>query len=119
MVYSDSLLISETINPFRRVGRTAWTGDRPIGRPLPSHDSTTQKNAVVVHQCAERDSNPRSQCSSGLQDHTWSNIIRVMKSRRMRWAVHVARREDEKCVDNFSRKTWRKDTTWETVLYGG
>jgi hypothetical protein len=31
-------------------------------------------------------------------------IIRVMKSRRMRWVGHAARMKDEKCVQNFSRK---------------
>jgi hypothetical protein len=30
------------------------------------------------------------------------NIIRVIKSRRMRWVVHV---RDEKCIQNFS---WNK-----------
>jgi hypothetical protein len=29
------------------------------------------------------------------------NFVRIIKSRRMRWAGHVARMEDEKCVQNF------------------
>jgi len=33
------------MNPFRHFGRTPSTGDRPIERPLPTHDSTTQKNS--------------------------------------------------------------------------
>jgi len=39
-------------------------GDRPIARPLPTQDSTTQDKADI-HPCLERDSNPRSPCSSG------------------------------------------------------
>jgi len=31
------------MNPFRRFGRTPWTGDQP----LPSQDSTTHKNAYI------------------------------------------------------------------------
>jgi hypothetical protein len=32
----------------------------------------------------------------------------VMKSMRLRWVGHVARMGDEKCMQNFGRKTWRK-----------
>jgi len=38
---------SETMSPFRHLGRTPWTGDRPIARPLPKLDSTTQRNADI------------------------------------------------------------------------
>jgi hypothetical protein len=37
------------------VGRTPWTGDQPVARPLPTHR----------HPCLEWNSNPRSQHSSG------------------------------------------------------
>jgi len=30
------------MNPFRQFGRTAWMGDRPTARPLPTQDSITQ-----------------------------------------------------------------------------
>jgi hypothetical protein len=33
------------------------------------------------------------------------NIIRVIKSRRMRWAGHVARRGEERCMQDFGRET--------------
>jgi hypothetical protein len=33
------------------------------------------------------------------------NVIRVMKSMRLRWVGHVARMGDEKCMQNFGRKT--------------
>jgi hypothetical protein len=33
------------------------------------------------------------------------NIIRVIKSRRMRWAGHIARRVEERCIQDFGRET--------------
>jgi hypothetical protein len=38
------------------------------------------------------------------------NIVRQIKSRRMRWAGHVARM-GEKCVQGFDGKARRKETT--------
>jgi hypothetical protein len=32
------------------------------------------------------------------------NIIRMIKSRRMRWAEHVTCFRDEKCIQNFGQK---------------
>jgi hypothetical protein len=61
---SESELSSETVNPFIHVGRTPWTGDQPIARPIPKQDSITQRN-TDLHPCLERDLNPRSQCLSG------------------------------------------------------
>jgi hypothetical protein len=47
------------------------------------------------------------------------NIIRQIKSRRMRWAVHVACMGEE-CVQSFDGKARRKETTWNTkMLMGG
>jgi hypothetical protein len=44
-------------------GRTAWTGDQPIARPLPTHRTTqTQNRRTYRYPCLEWDSNPRSQC---------------------------------------------------------
>jgi hypothetical protein len=40
------------------------------------------------------------------------NIIRQIKSRRMRWAGHVARMGEE-CVQGFDGKARRKETTWK------
>jgi hypothetical protein len=42
------------------------------------------------------------------------NIIRQVKSRRMRWAGHAARMGDE-CVLGFDGKDRGKETTWKTV----
>jgi hypothetical protein len=42
------------------VSRTPWTGDQAVARPLPKHRIKANR-----HPCLERDSNPRSQRSSG------------------------------------------------------
>jgi hypothetical protein len=42
------------------------------------------------------------------------NIIRQIKSRRMRRAGHVARIEEE-CVQGFDGKARRKETTCKTI----
>jgi hypothetical protein len=42
------------------------------------------------------------------------NIILVINSRRMRRAGHVARREKQRCIEDFGRETGEKATTWET-----
>jgi hypothetical protein len=41
------------------------------------------------------------------------NIIRQVKSRRMRWARHVACMGEE-CMQGFDGKARRKETTWKT-----
>jgi hypothetical protein len=41
------------------------------------------------------------------------NIIRQIKSMRMRWARHVARMGEE-CVQGFDVKSRRKETIWKT-----
>jgi hypothetical protein len=39
---------------------------------------------------------------------------KVIKSRRMIWAGHVARMGDKKCIQYFGWKTWKEQTTWKT-----
>jgi hypothetical protein len=48
------------------VGRTPWTGDQPVARPLPTHRTTQTQNKCTQygHPCLELDSNPRSRRSS-------------------------------------------------------
>jgi hypothetical protein len=47
------------------VGRTPWTRDQPVARPLPTHRTTqTQNKRTHRHPCLECVSNPRSQRSS-------------------------------------------------------
>jgi hypothetical protein len=50
---------------FYTVGRTPWTGDQPVARPLPAHTGQ-HKHRINAHrhQCLICESNPRSQCSS-------------------------------------------------------
>jgi hypothetical protein len=43
------------------------------------------------------------------------NIIRQIKSRRMRWAGHVAGMGEE-CVQGFDGKARRKETTWKNKV---
>jgi hypothetical protein len=43
------------------------------------------------------------------------NIFRQIKSRRMRWAGHVAHMGEE-CVQDFNWKARRKETTWKTKV---
>lgn len=40
------------------LGRTPWTGDQSVARPLPTHRIKAHR-----HPCLDWDSNPRSQCS--------------------------------------------------------
>jgi hypothetical protein len=42
-----------------------------------------------------------------------ASIVRVMKSRRMRWVGHVAR------MGVFGGETWRIETAWETQAWIG
>jgi hypothetical protein len=62
-----------------KVGRTPWKGGRPYARPLSTQDNTTHKNADT-HPSLKRDSNPRSQCSSGRREY-------VPHTARMRGAI--------------------------------
>jgi hypothetical protein len=61
--FDSGINFSEFMN-LLTFGRTPWTGDQPDARPLPTQDNITQKKEDT-HPCFERDSNPRSQCSSG------------------------------------------------------
>jgi len=65
-------LTSETYESISgHFGRTPWTGDRAIARPLPTQESTTheKRGHTSTHTYFERGSNPRSQCSSGQSSY--------------------------------------------------
>jgi hypothetical protein len=52
-------------NLFYTDGRTSWTSDQPVARPLPTYRTIqTQNKRAHIHTCLEWDSNPRAQCSS-------------------------------------------------------
>jgi hypothetical protein len=57
-------LLFQFLNLYR-VGRTPWTGDQPVARPLPTHRTTKNRINAHRHPCLEWDSNPPSQRSSG------------------------------------------------------
>ena len=41
--------------------------------------------------------------------------VRVLKSRKMRWAGHVACMGlEERCIQGVGGETWGKEITWET-----
>jgi len=42
------------------------------------------------------------------------NLVRVIKSTKMRWVGHVALWGEERCIQGFGGKTCRKETTWRT-----
>jgi hypothetical protein len=50
---------------FYTVGRTPWTGDRPVARPLPANRTAQTQKKGHKYPLFKWDSNPRSQCSSG------------------------------------------------------
>jgi hypothetical protein len=54
---------------FSTLGRPSWTGDRPIVKPLPTHDNTPHKHEVK-QPCFEGVSNSRSQCPSGQDNRS-------------------------------------------------
>jgi len=42
------------------------------------------------------------------------HIIRVIESKKMRWASYVARTEDKrKCIQHSGQKTWWEETNWK------
>jgi hypothetical protein len=48
------------LNLFYTGGRTPWTSDQTVARPLPTH----KHKRIHIHPCLEWDSNLRSQRSS-------------------------------------------------------
>jgi hypothetical protein len=51
--------------------------------------------------------------NEGLHNLDSTYLIRVIQSWRMRLVGHVAHTTDMKCIQNFSQKTWREETTWK------
>jgi hypothetical protein len=50
---------------FYTDGKTPWTSDQPVTRPLPTHKTTrTQNKRIQRHPYLEWDPNPRAQRSS-------------------------------------------------------
>ena len=54
-------------------------------------------------------------CRLKLNDlYSSPNIVRVIKTRRMRWAGHVARMGEERVVYSLGGETGAKETTGKT-----
>jgi len=57
----------------------------------------------------------RQEAGKNIHDELYNlfctpNIIRVIKSRRIKWAVHVTPvKEVDKCIYDFGRKTWMEE----------
>jgi hypothetical protein len=45
--------------------------------------------------------------------------VRMIKSRRMRWAGHVARMGKKRCTQGFGRETWREEDHLEDLGVDG
>jgi hypothetical protein len=43
-----------------------------------------------------------------------TNIVRMIKSRRMRWVGHIAGMKEGECMQSFGGKARGKETTMET-----
>jgi hypothetical protein len=57
-------LAAFSVSYLYTVGRTSWTGDQPVARPLHTPTKAQTQNKCAQHPCLEWDSNPRSQRSS-------------------------------------------------------
>jgi hypothetical protein len=49
--------------------------------------------------------------------YTSPNIVRVIKSRRMRWAGRVVRMGREEALQGYGGEFWGKETSWETRVW--
>jgi hypothetical protein len=58
---------------FYTVGRTPWTGDQPVARPLPAHRTAQTRKKAHKHPFVKWDSNPGSQCLSGRRQFMLQN----------------------------------------------
>jgi hypothetical protein len=60
-------------------GRTPWTSDQPVPRPLPTHRTTqTQNKRTHKHPCLELDWNPWSQRSSEGKKFHFSPVLIIL-----------------------------------------
>jgi hypothetical protein len=56
----------------KTVGRTPWTGDQAVARPLPTQTQNKRR-----HLCLEWDSNPRPQCSDDRRQSRIQYMIEI------------------------------------------
>jgi hypothetical protein len=87
-IHSSSMALQPIVGPWPPLqllhilftdGRTSWTSDQPITRPLPTHRTTqTQNKSILRHPCLEWDSNPWSQRSSERRQHALDRAATVI-----------------------------------------
>jgi hypothetical protein len=64
----------------------------------------------------------RRECRGDLiicRPHSRPNIVRVIKSKIMSWAGHVARMETAECMPGLGGETWGKQATWKNYSWMG
>ena len=89
------------------VGAELFHADRRSRGQIDGHDEATSRFSQFCERWAQR--------SEELNDlYCSSNIILVVKSRRMRWAGHVASMEERRFIPRFDGEIWGKETTWKT-----
>jgi hypothetical protein len=89
-------------------GRSPWTSDQPVTRPLPTQDNTAQKDKDK-HPCLKWDSNPRSS-------------IRVIKARSSVRAANGSTGHLTFSVyseDTAHARSLRWRPTYTTLLFSG
>lgn len=89
-----------------------WKRDQPVAVA----DTCTKRHKHNKHPCSQRDSNARSQQSSGYRPIKFCYIlISYTKSCRIRWAGHVAHKGENR--NAYRRKSEGRKYLWDFFLY--
>jgi hypothetical protein len=89
-------------------GRTPWTSDQPVARPLPTHRTTqTQNKRTHKHTCLEWDSNPRINImetfisSADTNTSVINNIPNRLRNPKTHYRVHQFKVLTDPYFENF------------------
>jgi hypothetical protein len=98
------------------IGRTSWTGDQPVTRPMPTHrwTQTQNKRTQYRHPCLERDSYPRAQRSSERRSclrpcSHCDRPLNIFQHEKSNEIIRVLGRSDSEVINNT--------LTWTTFRY--
>jgi hypothetical protein len=70
---------------------------------------------VTLEYLGLRGARRKQQNKELIELYSKLSIVQVTKSRRIRWAGHVARMGgDKRCIQGFGANTRGKETTWKT-----
>jgi hypothetical protein len=98
-------------NIFYTDGRTPWTSDQPVTRPLPTHRTTqTQNKHTHRHACLDWGSNPWSHGSTELRQS-------MPQTARPLWSAEIYKREIFSEVDHKQNILLLDSNTNLTVLF--